>query len=347
MLALCPNSNEVWIFSGCKDADTSKWSRDHILKEHDLLVSAIDWHPVTNKIVTCSHDRNAFVWSQDSKGQWKPTVVLLRTNRANLDVKWSPDGKKFAVASGNKSCMVCWYDAANDWWVSRPAKRAKSSVVALSWHPSGLVLATASTDYRCRVVSAVIEEVDGEGGSVAQFGGNLPDFGESIVEFEETKAWINDCSWSKSGQQLAFVGHDGLVHVVAFHPAAAAAPVLQTVKTSGLPAMRIVFVGEDAIVTAGHSANVDVLKKSGGAWTEAGGLDKQAEGGSSAAKAGSSFGNARALFAAKVNMGQSTPVETEGDWKKHQGAITGLRAGEGWVSTNGNDGKVVIWAFKA
>jgi actin related protein 2/3 complex subunit 1A/1B len=61
--------------------------------QHDLVVSGIDWHPVTNRIVTCSHDRNAFVWNFDSaSNSWKPTVVILRINRAAMDVKWSPDG---------------------------------------------------------------------------------------------------------------------------------------------------------------------------------------------------------------------------------------------------------------
>lgn len=62
--------------------------------QHDLLVSGVDWHPVTNKIVTCSHDRNAFVWQYDAAtDSWQPTVAMLRINRAALDVKWAPDGK--------------------------------------------------------------------------------------------------------------------------------------------------------------------------------------------------------------------------------------------------------------
>lgn len=92
----------------------------HVLTEHDLLISAVDWSPVHNKIVTCSHDRNAFVWTwqsvaSPSGGQaemkWSPSLTLLRIDRAALDVKWSPDGKKFAVASGAKCVPVCHYEA--------------------------------------------------------------------------------------------------------------------------------------------------------------------------------------------------------------------------------------------
>lgn len=44
-------------------------------------------------------------------GVWKPSLTLLRIDRAALDVKWSPDGKKFAVASGAKCVPICHYEA--------------------------------------------------------------------------------------------------------------------------------------------------------------------------------------------------------------------------------------------
>ncbi len=36
-------------------------------------------------------DRNAYVWTQQG-GKWKPTLVILRINRAATHVKWSPLG---------------------------------------------------------------------------------------------------------------------------------------------------------------------------------------------------------------------------------------------------------------
>ena len=84
--------------------------------QHDLVVSGIDWSPVHNKIVSCSHDRNAFVWTYDSASlKWMPALVILRIDRAALDVKWSLDGLRFAVASGAKCVPVCTYEQSNDW----------------------------------------------------------------------------------------------------------------------------------------------------------------------------------------------------------------------------------------
>jgi actin related protein 2/3 complex subunit 1A/1B len=79
------------------------------------------------------------VWKLD-QGEWKPTLVILRINRAATAVKWSPDGKKFAVASGAKCVPICYYEAANDWWISKMIKDHKSTVLCLDWCPNSKVL---------------------------------------------------------------------------------------------------------------------------------------------------------------------------------------------------------------
>jgi len=80
---------------------------DHPVK-HDKAITSIDWAPSSNRIVTASQDRNAYVWSQSpdpltGRMVWKPTLVLLRINRAATFVRWSPNEDKFAVASGARS----------------------------------------------------------------------------------------------------------------------------------------------------------------------------------------------------------------------------------------------------
>lgn len=107
-VAVCPNSNEVQIFA----TGGAGWVLQHTLTEHDKLVTSIDWAPNSNRIVTCSQDRNAYVWQlgQDSstgREAWKPTLVLLRLNRAATFVRWSPNEDKFAVASGARCVDLC------------------------------------------------------------------------------------------------------------------------------------------------------------------------------------------------------------------------------------------------
>ncbi len=68
--------------------------------QHDKLITSISWAPTSNRIVSCSQDRNAYVWTPQPGGEWKPALVLLRINRAATCVKWSPAEDKFAVGSG-------------------------------------------------------------------------------------------------------------------------------------------------------------------------------------------------------------------------------------------------------
>lgn len=78
--------------------------------------TGIDWAPKSDRIVTCGADRNAYVWSQKD-GVWKPTLVILRINRAATFVKWSPLENKFAVGSGARLISVCYFESENDWYV--------------------------------------------------------------------------------------------------------------------------------------------------------------------------------------------------------------------------------------
>ena len=77
-LALSHNSKDVTLYS----SKGQGWEKTAVLDQHDLRVTGIDWAPTTNRIVTCSSDRNAYVWVKGADGQWKYTLVLLRINRA-------------------------------------------------------------------------------------------------------------------------------------------------------------------------------------------------------------------------------------------------------------------------
>ena len=150
-----------------------------------MLVTGIDWHPVTNRIVTCSHDRNAFVWLLDEDANvWRPQVVQLGVNRAATSVRWSPDGERFAVGSSNKHIIVCTYHPVNDWWVGTPVKKVKSTVTAVAWHPSGAAVASGSTDYKCRVTGTPVKGSPPlSTAASAVLGSSLPAVGADICDF--------------------------------------------------------------------------------------------------------------------------------------------------------------------
>ena len=86
MLAVCPNNNEVHIFKKPPQTEDT-WTRVHILKEHDALVTEIAWAPKTNRILTTAQDRNAYVWTLEGDS-WKPMLVILRISSAATSVKW-------------------------------------------------------------------------------------------------------------------------------------------------------------------------------------------------------------------------------------------------------------------
>lgn len=116
---------------------------------------------------------------QTGKLTWKPTLVLLRINRAATHVRWSPKEDKFAVASGARyavyfmyRCLyitaiafsaiaICSFDEENNWWVSKLLKKPlRSTVLSVDWHPNNVLLASGSADMKARVFSAYIKEVD-------------------------------------------------------------------------------------------------------------------------------------------------------------------------------------------
>jgi actin related protein 2/3 complex, subunit 1A/1B len=238
------------------------------------------------------------------------------------------------VSSGAKVVMICFFDPANDWWISKVSKKHKSTALTAAWHPSSMVLASVATDYRCRVISAHLEDLDGASPEAApaiasattQFGA-LPEAGEVITEFETTRAWLNDCAWSQSGHCLAFVGHDSLLHVVTFAKEPTEAPTIQSIKCPTLPDMRVLFLSDSALVTAGHAQNPQIfIRGADGFWRFACYVDRKPEAGAGkAAAATGGVAAARAMFASKVSKGQAAGSGPEDAWTKHQNAITYLK----------------------
>ncbi|RMC17626.1 hypothetical protein DUI87_05290 [Hirundo rustica rustica] len=243
-IAISPNNHEVHIYK----KSGNQWVKAHELKEHNGHITGIDWAPKSDRIVTCGADRNAYVWSQKD-GVWKPTLVILRINRAATFVKWSPLENKFAVGSGARLISVCYFESENDWWVSKHIKKPiRSTVLSLDWHPNNVLLAAGSCDFKCRVFSAYIKEVDEKPASTP-WGSKMP-FGQLMSEFggAGSGGWVHSVSFSASGNRLAWVSHDSTVSVAD----ASKNMMVSQLKTEFLPLLSVSFVSENSVVAAGH-----------------------------------------------------------------------------------------------
>uniref|UniRef100_M8ARE0 Arp2/3 complex 41 kDa subunit n=1 Tax=Aegilops tauschii TaxID=37682 RepID=M8ARE0_AEGTA len=260
VIAFCPNTTEVHIYKFFTD----KWEKLHVLAKHDQIVSGIDWSRSSNKIVTVSHDRNSYVWTQEGQ-DWVPTLVILKLNRAALCVHWSPKENKFAVGSGAKSVSICYYEQENNWWISKVIrKKHESSVTSVAWHPNNIHLATTSTDGKCRVFSTIIKGVDTRGPQAGasvdwKFGELLvvlvtfsPIRMQQIAQLDLSPTWAFGVRWSPSGKTLAYAGHSSMIYFV---DDVEGSPAAQNLALRDLPLRDILFVSEKMAIGVGFDCN--------------------------------------------------------------------------------------------
>jgi len=372
-LAASVDSNDANIYT----RQGSEWVQIDTLSQHDKLITSIDWAPNSNRIVTASQDRNAYVWSPTvdpttGRMSWKPTLVLLRINRAATFVRWSPFEDKFAVASGARAIAVCSFDPENDWWVSRLLKKPiRSTVLSLDWHPNNVLLAAGSADMKARVFSAFIKDTDKKP-QPSVWGEKLP-FNTLCGEYGSASGgWVHAVGFSPSGDALAFASHDSTVTIV--YPGSGA---MLTVKSITLPHVTLTWTSENAFVAAGHDCQPILYKGSEQGWAADGSLDDTTApkaGGSGLLPKAATSGVGRLNSAAYNTFrnadirGQTgvprpgsptTPGSGGGNTESelltvHQNTITSIRPYDGVpggnvskVVTTGVDGKLVIWDVTA
>lgn len=80
-------------------------------------VTALDWHPITNKLLSVSTDRGVIVWqeSEDVKGL-KPQLAIIKETKSNIDGAWNHTGTKFVVGASSGKVFIGKYDSASDFW---------------------------------------------------------------------------------------------------------------------------------------------------------------------------------------------------------------------------------------
>ncbi|CAL4090056.1 unnamed protein product [Meganyctiphanes norvegica] len=338
-VALSLNNNEVNIYK----RDGNKWDLEETLKGHDLRVTDIDWGVKTNRIVTCSADRNAYVWTQESDGKWTPTLVLLRIHRAATCVRWAPEENKFAVGSGARLISVCYFEKENNWWVSKHIKKPiTSTITSISWHPNNVLLAAGSTDFKIRVFSAWVKDIEPRPTSTP-WGSKMP-MGNLMTEFSNSSGgggFVNSVRFSPDGNKIAWCGHDSSISVVDSSKDMA----LSNLKTEHLPFTTVCWVSNQSIVAAGYGACPMLYSLDSDKLNFVTQIDIQQKKAAGSLSAMNKFKN---LDRTNQEDTSDTSLQTV-----HQNTITGLAVYEGSpdkanaVSTVGADSQLVIWNFKS
>ncbi|KAK6171616.1 hypothetical protein SNE40_019767 [Patella caerulea] len=366
-LALSLNSSEVQLYK----KNANKWQPTHTLTEHGQRVTSIDWAANSNKIVTCGADRNAYVWTMNEDGSWKPNLVILRINRAATFVKWSPNERKFAVGSGARLISVSYYEDENNWWVSKHIKKPiRSTVTCIDWHPNSVLLAAGSTDFKARVFSGYIKEYDTK--PDASSWGTKMTFGTLLAEHSNgSGGWVHSVSFSPSGDRLVWVGHDSSVNVVD----AAKESLLATVKGTFLPFKSVTWVTENSIVASGYDCNpmlftydnggkLNLIKKLDEAQKKESGTMRQDSYNSISSFDLDNENNSDeneeeySVFSAMNRFKSLDSHATAGDSTselktQHQNTITqvcifsGTKSNCSKFSTSGVDGNIIIWDVKS
>jgi len=346
MIALSPNSSEVHIFKTNGSKDNAKWESKaaYILTDHSETVSSIDWSKTTNFLLTCSHDRNAYVWTfKEKEDKWEPDLVLIRINRAATMCRWSPLGNKFAVASSAKCVPICYYEEKHNWWVSKAIRKHKSTVLSVAWCPNNKFIVTGATDFRCRILSAYMLALDSEEDSHG-FGDMFKkqhEFGEVLAEFDQAKAWVHDVAWSPNAYRIAFTGHGSTIHFVQLAPPSAE-PEVQTVRHNSLPYLSVEFLSNKAVVASGFDQNPHVYV--GPDWKFVVKVDKEEK---VVKKKKKKFGAALSMFESASQRGESG-AKTSSVLTKHLNSILEVHpfyenSFAPSFATAGIDGRVICW----
>lgn len=341
-VAISMNNNEVQIFE--KESIGWKAACKETLSKHDLRVTSIDWAPVSNRIVTCSADRNAYVWNFDGS-KWDPVLVHLRINRAATCVRWSPKENKFAVGSGAKLVSVCYFGEDNNWWLSKHIKKPmQSSVTCLDWHPNNVLLATGSTDFRARIFSAYIKEME-EKPEPTPWGARMP-LGQLMAEYP-AGGWVHGISFSSNGNRVCWVSHDSSISV-----ATAGGTSVASLNTCHMPLLKCAWLSPSRVIAAGFDCCPMLFEVTDNAVKFLTILDKQRK--SEGAGNVSAMRKFRDMDKLSIDSGNTAPDQDGAMNTIHQNTISNVTihsmATDDKVAkfaTSGVDGRLIIWDTKA
>ena len=153
--------SNLYIYEIKIKTDLSSWKVIHTLQGHLQYITAVDWHPESDKIISSSQDRNLLVWNyEESKKEWLPQTVNLNVKYSVLDVKWHRKLEKFVATTGTRLVSIGYYDSKIKFWTCKSSKEHRSSVTCARLDNSGLFALSGSTDMKAIITSSYIPDID-------------------------------------------------------------------------------------------------------------------------------------------------------------------------------------------
>lgn len=317
----------------------------------------------TNKgvdlLLSCSADRNAYVWTHSKEQNiWNPQLVLLRFKRGAVGAKWNATGTQFAIGGVEGIVAIGYYEAENNWWVCKHLKKhfGGSPVQCLTWHPNGALLAVGLLDGNLHLVSAFLEMAQDKGANIEN---SWCSTGQDVFAFDnliltvEVGSWIHEISFSPSGNALAWSTHSG--HVGILYASSGSQSNLRVPMGNDneiLPLKNLLFLSEAVVLVTGYGPSLGLLagsEKLG--WSFKGKIDQLTKISISSMNQ-QSHSPRKSVSQTVRRLGSKSGDDLEVDTASglaspHMATITGIDLfgrKEGKLATVGHDGRLAIWS---
>jgi actin related protein 2/3 complex subunit 1A/1B len=210
--ALSQKDNKIYIYKTPDLFKTSTWELEHTLDAHLLYVSGLDWNHKTNKILSCSFDKTAFVWEfKDNK--WIPNNINVDSKLGFISCCWNENGDRLALGTSGNKLFIGYFndDPSLMWWMCNEIKKIHiSSVTTCKISPNSLYCVSGSTDLRIKISYIYLKENQYDNKYTPVQG---LEFGNIVVE-HKVGAWINSVCWTKDGKYALSANQNSTVTVI-------------------------------------------------------------------------------------------------------------------------------------
>ena len=258
--ALSKKDHLIYIYSVPNIMDTKTWTLTHTLSNHSLYISGLDWSPVTNQILSCSHDKTSYVWKYEGD-KWLFDNVVATLKVSFLFCHWNKRGDKFVEGTGNKSLFIGYYSDESKWWATKPIRHHKrTSVVCGCIDPTSLFVISGAADMKVYITSCYIPEIDDKH-LTEETKLLTQDFGTVVYQLD-AGGWLINCEWSLDGNLAYASSQNGYIYAIDYKQDKTA-----KIPLSHCPATFIVPVSINGFYSVGYDREIFYYEENGGVWS--------------------------------------------------------------------------------